>query len=86
MSLLLCPQEINKRLSLPADLHLPESFLQKQSLSPTLDGSLTRATRRQSLSEIGFGQQDTYIKLDKLGEVRNRGADSAAIWVERTGN
>ncbi|XP_043203675.1 cyclin-dependent kinase 17-like isoform X2 [Amphibalanus amphitrite] len=60
--------EINKRLSLPADLHLPESFLQKQSLSPTLDGSLTRATRRQSLSEIGFGQQDTYIKLDKLGE------------------
>ncbi|XP_037094850.1 cyclin-dependent kinase 17-like [Pollicipes pollicipes] len=60
--------EINKRLSLPADLHLPESFLQKQSLSPTLDGSLTRATRRQSLSEIGFGQQDTYIKLEKLGE------------------
>ena len=28
-----------------------------------------RATRRQSLSEIGFGRIDTYTKLDKLGEV-----------------
>ena len=31
-----------------------------------------RATRRQSLSEIGFGRIDTYTKLDKLGEVRHR--------------
>ena len=31
-----------------------------------------RATRRQSLSEIGFGRIDTYTKLDKLGEVRYR--------------
>ena len=28
-----------------------------------------RKTRRQSLSEIGFGRIDTYTKLDKLGEV-----------------
>lgn len=63
--------EINKRLSLPADLHLPDAFLQKQQvLSPLLDsaGSISRSSRRQSLSEIGFGQQDTYIKLDKIGE------------------
>ena len=31
--------------------------------------SICRATRRQSLSEIGFGRIDTYTKLDKLGEV-----------------
>ena len=62
-------EEINKRLSLPADLKLPDNFVEKQAVSPTLDGPLSRATRRQSLSEIGFGRMDTYTKLDKLGEV-----------------
>ncbi len=61
-------EEINKRLSLPADLKLPDNFVEKLATSPTLDGPLTRATRRQSLSEIGFGKMDTYTKLDKLGE------------------
>ncbi|CAG2104912.1 unnamed protein product [Medioppia subpectinata] len=61
-------QDISKRLSLPADLQLPESFLAKQSLSPTPDGPLTRQMRRQSLNEIGFGKMETYTKLDKLGE------------------
>ena len=63
-------EEINKRLSLPADLKLPENFVEKLAVSPTLDGPLSRATRRQSLSEIGFGRMDTYTKLDKLGEVK----------------
>ena len=63
-------EEINKRLSLPADLKLPENFVEKQAVSPTLEGPLSRATRRQSLSEIGFGRMDTYTKLDKLGEVK----------------
>ncbi len=63
-------EEINKRLSLPADLKLPENFVEKQAVSPTLEGPLSRAIRRQSLSEIGFGRMDTYTKLDKLGEVR----------------
>ena len=63
-------EEINKRLSLPADLKLPDNFVEKMAVSPTLDGPLSRATRRQSLSEIGFGRMDTYTKLDKLGEVR----------------
>ena len=62
-------EEINKRLSLPADLKLPDTFVEKLAVSPTLDGPLSRATRRQSLSEIGFGRMDTYTKLDKLGEV-----------------
>lgn len=64
----LSEQDINKRLSLPADLHLPESFVAKQNVSPTIDGPLSRATRRQSLSEIGFGRMETYTKLDKLGQ------------------
>lgn len=55
-------------MSLPADLHLPESFIAKQNVSPTIDGPLSRATRRQSLSEIGFGRMETYTKLDKLGQ------------------
>ena len=54
---------------MPADLKLPDNFVEKQAVSPTLEGPLSRATRRQSLSEIGFGRMDTYTKLDKLGEV-----------------
>ncbi|XP_076334634.1 cyclin-dependent kinase 17-like isoform X2 [Tachypleus tridentatus] len=61
-------QDINKRLSLPADLRLPESFVAKQSTSPNIDVPLSRTVRRQSLSEIGFGKMETYTKLDKLGE------------------
>jgi hypothetical protein len=49
-------EEINKRLSLPADLKLPDNFISRQNTSPTLEGPITRATRRQSLSEIGFGR------------------------------
>ncbi|XP_013416900.1 cyclin-dependent kinase 17 isoform X2 [Lingula anatina] len=61
-------QDISKRLSLPPDLRLPENFLARQSVSPTLDGPLTRRLRRASLSEIGFGRIESYTKLDKLGE------------------
>ncbi|XP_035713184.1 cyclin-dependent kinase 18 isoform X2 [Folsomia candida] len=63
-------QDISKRLSLPADLHIPESFLAKQAASSytVVEAPLTRTSRRQSLSEIGFGKSETYIKLDKLGE------------------
>ena len=69
---------ISKRLSLPADLKLPQDFLAKLSLSPAVISEdmtrpLSRQIRRQSLSEIGFGKLETYIKLDKLGEVRIRG-------------
>lgn len=42
-------EDINKRLSLPADLQLPQDFLTKLSLSPTIEGPLTRNIRRQSL-------------------------------------
>ncbi|KAF8783353.1 Cyclin-dependent kinase 16 like protein [Argiope bruennichi] len=61
-------RDISKRLSLPADILLPESFLAKQTVSPTLEGPISRTLRRQSLSEIGFGRIESYIRLDKLGE------------------
>ncbi|KAG8197888.1 hypothetical protein JTE90_020267 [Oedothorax gibbosus] len=61
-------QDISKRLSLPADVRLPESFMDKQSVSPTLEGPISRTLRRQSLSEIGFGRMESYHKLNKLGE------------------
>ncbi|XP_056321713.1 cyclin-dependent kinase 16 [Danio aesculapii] len=62
-------EDINKRLSLPADIRLPEGYLKKfASNSPPFDKPLSRRLRRTSLSEIGFGKLETYIKLDKLGE------------------
>ena len=35
-------EEINKRLSLPADLKLPDNFITRQTASPTLEGPITR--------------------------------------------
>ncbi|XP_016411739.1 cyclin-dependent kinase 16-like [Sinocyclocheilus rhinocerous] len=62
-------EDINKRLSLPADIRLPDGYLEKFSLnSPLFDKPLSRRLRRVSLSEIGFGKLETYVKLDKLGE------------------
>uniref|UniRef100_A0A3Q3G036 cyclin-dependent kinase n=2 Tax=Labrus TaxID=30799 RepID=A0A3Q3G036_9LABR len=62
-------EDINKRLSLPADIRLPEGYLEKFAMnSPPFDKPMSRRLRRASLSEIGFGKLETYIKLDKLGE------------------
>uniref|UniRef100_A0A8C6UH81 cyclin-dependent kinase n=1 Tax=Neogobius melanostomus TaxID=47308 RepID=A0A8C6UH81_9GOBI len=62
-------EDLNKRLSLPADIRIPDGYLEKLQLSsPTFDQPLSRRSRRASLSEIGFGKLETYIKLDKLGE------------------
>ncbi|CAJ0932620.1 unnamed protein product, partial [Mesorhabditis belari] len=60
-------EEIQKRLSLPADLRLPVSVLEKLNKAP-LDQPLTRKNRRASLSEIGFGKLETYERLERLGE------------------
>uniref|UniRef100_A0AAQ5YLJ8 Protein kinase domain-containing protein n=1 Tax=Amphiprion ocellaris TaxID=80972 RepID=A0AAQ5YLJ8_AMPOC len=62
-------KDLNKRLSLPADIRIPDGYLEKLQLSsPPFDQPLSRRSRRASLSEIGFGKLETYIKLDKLGE------------------
>ncbi|XP_068852207.1 cyclin-dependent kinase 18-like [Aphelocoma coerulescens] len=62
-------EDVSKRLSLPMDIRLPPEFLQKlQMQSPELPKPLSRMSRRASLSDIGFGKLETYVKLDKLGE------------------
>uniref|UniRef100_A0A8C9XRI1 Cyclin dependent kinase 16 n=1 Tax=Sander lucioperca TaxID=283035 RepID=A0A8C9XRI1_SANLU len=63
-------EDINKRLSLPADIRLPDGYLEKFNLiGPALfEQPISRRLRRVSLSEIGFGKLETYVKLDKLGE------------------
>ncbi|XP_041861026.1 cyclin-dependent kinase 16-like isoform X2 [Melanotaenia boesemani] len=63
-------EDINKRLSLPADIRLPNDYLEKFNvIGPVLfEQPISRRLRRVSLSEIGFGKLETYIKLDKLGE------------------
>ncbi|XP_044530868.1 cyclin-dependent kinase 18 [Gracilinanus agilis] len=60
-------EDVSKRLSLPMDIRLPPEFLQKLQLeSPELPKPLSRMSRRASLSDIGFGKLETYVKLDKL--------------------
>ncbi|XP_055510845.1 cyclin-dependent kinase 18-like [Leucoraja erinacea] len=62
-------EDLGKRLSLPMDNRLPEEFLQKLRLeSPPFPKTQSRTSRRASLSDIGFGKLETYVKLDKLGE------------------
>ncbi|XP_048879082.1 cyclin-dependent kinase 16-like isoform X4 [Brienomyrus brachyistius] len=62
-------EDINKRLSLPVDIRLPESYLEKFAMSgPPFAKPMSRRLRRVSLSEIGFGKLETYTKLDKVGE------------------
>ncbi|TRY91713.1 hypothetical protein DNTS_003341 [Danionella cerebrum] len=65
-------EELHKRLSLPTDVRLPEDYLQRfSSHNPPFDRPLSRRLRRTSLSEIGFGKMESYVKLEKLGEERD---------------
>lgn len=46
-------QDINKRLSLPADIRLPEGYLEKFAMnSPPFDKPMSRRLRRASLVSI----------------------------------
>uniref|UniRef100_A0A8D3CJB2 Cyclin dependent kinase 18 n=2 Tax=Scophthalmus maximus TaxID=52904 RepID=A0A8D3CJB2_SCOMX len=63
--------DVSKRMSLPMDIRLPPEFLQKlqlESENPPLCKPVSRMSRRASLSDIGFGKLETYVKLGKLGE------------------
>lgn len=47
---LFCVQDLNKRLSLPADIRIPDGYLEKLQLSsPPFDQPLSRRSRRASL-------------------------------------
>uniref|UniRef100_A0AAQ4R7P0 cyclin-dependent kinase n=1 Tax=Gasterosteus aculeatus aculeatus TaxID=481459 RepID=A0AAQ4R7P0_GASAC len=62
---------VTKRMSLPMDIRLPPEFLKKlqlESENPPLCKPISRMSRRASLSDIGFGKLETYVKLGKLGE------------------
>ncbi|XP_070601604.1 cyclin-dependent kinase 18 [Erythrolamprus reginae] len=62
-------EDVSKRLSLPMDINLPPEFLQKLEMeNPEISKPLSRTSRRASLSDIGFGKMETYVKLEKLGE------------------
>ncbi|KAK7898998.1 hypothetical protein WMY93_019851 [Mugilogobius chulae] len=64
-------EDVSKRMSLPMDIRLPPEFLKKlqmESENSPLSKPLSRMSRRASLSDIGFGKQETYVKLGKLGE------------------
>uniref|UniRef100_A0AAY4C4L2 cyclin-dependent kinase n=1 Tax=Denticeps clupeoides TaxID=299321 RepID=A0AAY4C4L2_9TELE len=61
--------DVSKRMSLPMDIRLPPEFLKKLQMdSPEPCKPLSRMSRRASLSDIGFGKLETYVKLGKLGE------------------
>ncbi|KAI6187277.1 Protein kinase domain-containing protein [Aphelenchoides besseyi] len=72
-------QDIQKRLSLPADIKLPQGVIDRLNLTPTLDNPLTRKSRRASLSEIGFGKLETYRKILDLGE-----GTYATVWLGKS--
>uniref|UniRef100_A0A4W4FMF3 cyclin-dependent kinase n=1 Tax=Electrophorus electricus TaxID=8005 RepID=A0A4W4FMF3_ELEEL len=62
-------EDVSKQMSLPMDIRLPPEILKKlQMQSPEPCKPLSRMSRRASLSDIGFGKLETYVKLGKLGE------------------
>ncbi|KAL0978441.1 hypothetical protein UPYG_G00170410 [Umbra pygmaea] len=65
-------EDVSKRMSLPMDIRLPPEFLKKLQMESESDSPpckpLSRMSRRASLSDIGFGKLETYVKLGKLGE------------------
>lgn len=60
-------QMMNKRMSLPANVHIPQSCMNRFSPTATTQ-PMSRRLRRASLSEIGYGKMESYVKLNKLGE------------------
>ncbi|CAL8274538.1 unnamed protein product, partial [Boreogadus saida] len=68
--------DVRQRMSLSMDLRLPSELLQKLQLESQTSPPpptpackpLSRISRRASLSDIGFGKLETYVKLGKLGE------------------
>uniref|UniRef100_A0A6Q2YBM9 cyclin-dependent kinase n=1 Tax=Esox lucius TaxID=8010 RepID=A0A6Q2YBM9_ESOLU len=73
---LVTSEDVTKRMSLPMDIRLPPEFLKKLQMESEMESEsnsspckpLSRMSRRASLSDIGFGKLETYVKLGKLGE------------------
>uniref|UniRef100_A0A1I8B8A0 cyclin-dependent kinase n=1 Tax=Meloidogyne hapla TaxID=6305 RepID=A0A1I8B8A0_MELHA len=60
--------EIQKRLSLPAYINIPQCVVENLSRIPAVENPISRKCRRASLNEIGFGRAETYKKIFDLGE------------------
>ena len=63
-------ENISKRLSLPADIRIPQQYMVNLTPDSPLNWSkpLSRLDRRKSLNEIGFGKLESYQKGTVLGE------------------
>ena len=59
---------LTKRLSLPLNFKLTPELLAKVHSPLLFNKPLSRNSRRESLTEIGFGRLESYQKLGKLGE------------------
>lgn len=60
--------EVKKRLSLPNDTSIPDSFWKKNKITTLISKQpLSRIPRRKLLFEIGFGKLSTYSKHQVLG-------------------
>ncbi|KAF7635601.1 Protein kinase domain-containing protein [Meloidogyne graminicola] len=60
--------EVQKRLSLPAYINIPQCVVENLSRIPAIENPMSRKCRRASLNEIGFGRAETYKKIFDLGE------------------
>lgn len=61
-------EDIQKRLSLPVHIRLPQEVVEKLNRTLTFHNPLTRKSRRTLLAEVGFGKRETYEKILVLGE------------------
>lgn len=73
------PQDLNKRLSLPADIRIPDGYLEKLQLSsPPFDQPLSRRSRRASLVSEGAGPTNQGVKgrgaLSHISQVQSADA------------
>ncbi len=65
---------IDKRISLPANMNIDVNKLYDAhgDASKFVLRPLNRNSRRESMSELGYGKIESYKRLEKLGEVRRQ--------------
>jgi hypothetical protein len=63
---------IDKRISLPANMNIDVTKLynSQNDVSKFILKPLNRNSRRESMSELGYGKIESYKRLEKLGEVK----------------
>uniref|UniRef100_H3B9F8 Cyclin dependent kinase 17 n=1 Tax=Latimeria chalumnae TaxID=7897 RepID=H3B9F8_LATCH len=65
-------EDLNKRLSLPADIRIPDGYLEKLQInSPPFDQPMSRRSRRASLKISGFQGVVNELQFEKGGKNNN---------------